>query len=49
LYVQIRSVCSMRVRQSGGFLDVAPLAEVVLLLPAWPYRLLAFPAWTRFG
>jgi len=39
----------MRVRQSGGFLDVVPLAEVVLLLPTWPYCPLAFPAWTRFG
>ena len=39
----------MRVRQSGGFLDVAPLAGVVLLPSAWPYRLLAFPAWTRLG
>ena len=39
----------MGVRQSGGFLGVAPLARVVLLLSAWPYRLLAFPAWARFG
>jgi hypothetical protein len=38
----------MRVRQSGGFPGVAPLAGVVLL-PAWPYRLPAFPAWARFG
>ena len=28
---------------------MAPLAGVVLLLPAWPYRLLAFPPWARFG
>jgi hypothetical protein len=32
-----------------GFPGVAPLAGVVLLLPAWPYRLLSFPAWARFG
>ena len=23
--------------------------RVVLLLPAWPHRVLAFPAWTRLG
>ena len=38
----------MRVRQSVGFPDVAPLAGVVLL-SACPYCLLAFLAWTRFG
>jgi hypothetical protein len=35
--------------QSGGFLDVALLAGVALLLAAWPYRLLAFAARARFG
>jgi hypothetical protein len=35
--------------QSGGFLDVALLAGVALLLAAWPCRLLAFAARARFG
>jgi hypothetical protein len=36
-----------RVRQSGGFPGVASVAGVVLLLPAWPYCLLAFAALFR--
>ena len=31
------------------FPGVASLAGVVLLLPAWPYRLLSVPVWARFG